>query len=62
MNPDQVVKIARSLEPFDFDTTYGGFKGQTLQDEFLKLRTLESMKIHLRHGGWNKHELLSWKW
>ncbi|KAH7399518.1 beta-lactamase-like protein [Pyrenochaeta sp. MPI-SDFR-AT-0127] len=49
--PSKIHGIWKSLKPFDFDSTYGGFAGQNVSRPDLKAQVLESMKIFLRRGG-----------
>ena len=56
--PDEILKIWRAIERFDFDTTHGAFVGMDVRDEGLKRRMLESMQIQTRGEGWERHELL----
>lgn len=49
--PAKIHGIWKSLRPFDFDSTYGGFAGQNVSRPDLKAQVLESMKIFLRRGG-----------
>ncbi|KAH9873839.1 hypothetical protein IAQ61_004466 [Plenodomus lingam] len=55
--PAKVHGIWKALEPFDFDSTYGGFPGQNLTRPNLKEQVLESMKIFLRRGGHENLEI-----
>ena len=56
--PDEIFKIWKAIQPFDFHTTHGAFVGMDVRDERLKERMLESMKIQVRGEGWKSHELL----
>lgn len=48
----------KALAPYDFDSTFGAFKGLIVRDEMVKKRVLDSMKIQVRAEGWDHHELL----
>ena len=56
--PDDILKIWKAIEGFEFDTTHGAFLGMDVRDGGLKWRILESMQIQTRVGGWEWHELL----
>ena len=56
--PDDILKIWKAIERFDFDTTLGAFVGMDVRDEGLKRRVLESMQIQTRGEGWLRHEIL----
>ena len=56
--PNEILKIWKAIEPFDFDTTHGAFVGMDVRDGELKRRMLESMQIQTRGEGWDEHEIL----
>lgn len=55
--PSKIHGIWKSLKPFQFDTTYGGFQGQNVQRADLKAQVLESAKVFLRTGGHEQAEI-----
>lgn len=56
--PDEILKVWRAIEPYEFDTTHGAFVGMDVRDKNLKKRMLESMKIQVRGEGWERHVIL----
>jgi len=56
--PKDMLRMWKALAPFDFEATFGAFKGLVVRHEKVKSRVLESMKIQVRGEGWEKHELL----
>jgi len=56
--PDAIYKIWKAIEPFEFETTHGGFPGQDIRRKGLKKEVLESMKIWVRTAGWDDAQIL----
>ena len=56
--PNEILKIWRAIEPYEFDTTHGAFAGMDVRDGDLKKRMLQSMQIQTRGEGWERHEIL----
>lgn len=56
--PDEMLRMWRALEPFEFESTHGAFVGLDVRDEKVKKRVLESMKIQVRGEGYSSHKLL----
>jgi len=56
--PRELLNMWKALAPYDFDSTFGAFKGLIVRDEMVKKRVLDSMKIQVRAEGWDHHELL----
>ena len=52
LDPASIHKIWKAVEPFEFDTTHGGFPGQDIKRKDLKRQILESMKIWVKTAGW----------
>ena len=58
LSPNEILKIWRAIEPYEFDTTHGAFAGMDVRDGDLKKRMLQSMQIQTRGEGWERHEIL----
>jgi len=57
LSPSAIHKIWKAVEPFDFETTHGGFSGQDIRANGLKRRVLESMKIWTGKAGFETHPI-----
>lgn len=62
MKPDTIHQIWKVLQPFEFDTTHGLFNGWEVRGDDVKGRVLESMKIQIKHQGFDDHALFSESW
>ena len=58
LSPDDILKIWKAIEGFEFDTTHGAFLGMEVRDGGLKRRVVVSMQIQTRVGGGEWHEVL----
>ncbi|KFA54420.1 hypothetical protein S40293_04326 [Stachybotrys chartarum IBT 40293] len=55
---DEVARMWSVLRGFEFAATHGAFAGMDIEDEGIKGRVLESMKIQVRYMGYGEHALL----
>lgn len=58
---DEMARMWGILKSHDFRATYGGFAGMDIEDEGVKGRVLESMKIQARHMGYGESEFMQTK-
>ncbi|KAJ4259897.1 hypothetical protein NW757_001846 [Fusarium falciforme] len=61
LNLDEMSRMWGILKRYDFRATYGGFAGMDIEDEGVKGRVLESMKIQARHMGYGESEFMQTK-
>ncbi|KAJ4195602.1 hypothetical protein NW755_001763 [Fusarium falciforme] len=61
LNLDEMSRMWGILKKYDFRATYGGFAGMDIEDEGVKGRVLESMKIQARHMGYGGSEFMQTK-
>ncbi|KAJ4197224.1 hypothetical protein NW767_009116 [Fusarium falciforme] len=61
LNLDEMSRMWGILKKYDFRATYGGFAGMDIEDEGVKGRVLESMKIQARHMGYGESEFMQTK-
>ncbi|RSM18695.1 hypothetical protein CDV31_002415 [Fusarium ambrosium] len=61
LNLDEMARMWGILKKYDFRATYGGFAGMDIEDEGVKGRVLESMKIQARHMGYGGSEFMQTK-
>ncbi|UPK98530.1 hypothetical protein LCI18_009465 [Fusarium solani-melongenae] len=61
LNLDEMSRMWGILKKYDFRATYGGFTGMDIEDEGVKGRVLESMKIQARHMGYGESEFMQTK-
>lgn len=58
LSASAVYGIWKAIEPFEFETTHGGFPTQDVRATDLKKRVLESMKIWVRTAGHTEAQIL----
>lgn len=61
LNLDEMSRMWGILKKYDFRATYGGFTGMDIEDEGVKGRVLESMKIQAGHMGYGESEFMQTK-
>jgi hypothetical protein len=61
LDPEALLGIWKAVEPFDFETTYGGFPGQDVRRKDAKKLMLESAQNWTRKAGWKDIEILGVK-
>lgn len=61
LNLDEMSRMWGILKKYEFRATYGGFAGMDIEDEGVKGRVLESMKIQARHMGYGESEFMQTK-
>ncbi|EEU48972.1 uncharacterized protein NECHADRAFT_103278 [Fusarium vanettenii 77-13-4] len=61
LNLDEMSRMWGILKKYEFRATYGGFTGMDIEDEGVKGRVLESMKIQARHMGYGESEFMQTK-
>lgn len=61
LNLDEMSRMWGILKKYEFRATYGGFTGMDIEDECVKGRVLESMKIQARHMGYGESEFMQTK-
>jgi hypothetical protein len=58
LGPDSILGIWRAVKGLEFESTHGLIPNMDVRDEDMKKRVLESMKIQVRHMGYDRHALL----
>ncbi|KAL2675669.1 hypothetical protein Neosp_011859 [[Neocosmospora] mangrovei] len=61
LNLDEMSRMWGILKKYEFRATYGGFAGMDIEDEGVKGRVLESMKIQAKHMGYGESEFMQTK-
>ncbi|KAM0425660.1 hypothetical protein ACHAPT_009192 [Fusarium lateritium] len=61
LSVEEMARMWGVLKKYDFRATYGGFAGMDIEDEGVKARVLESMKIQARHMGYGGSEFMQTK-
>ncbi|KAI8719816.1 Lactamase-B domain-containing protein [Fusarium sp. LHS14.1] len=61
LNLDEMSRMWGILKKYEFRATYGGFTGMDIEDEGVKGRVLESMKIQAKHMGYGESEFMRTK-
>ncbi|CAM1500446.1 Fc.00g096080.m01.CDS01 [Cosmosporella sp. VM-42] len=59
LNVEELSRMWGILRNYDFQATHGGFAGMDIEDQRIKERVLESMKIQARHMGHGGHEFMN---
>lgn len=54
--PGALKGIWDAVNPFDFETTFGGFPGQDVRRRDAKKLVLESMQNWVRKAGWSEEQ------
>lgn len=57
--PSEIQKAWEAVKDYEFDTTFGAFKGMDVRDKNVKSRVLQSMQIQIKAEGHPHHPLLS---
>jgi hypothetical protein len=56
LSGEEVFRMWSILKKYDFRSTHGAFATQDIEDENIKQRVLDSMKIQTKYAGWaNQH-------
>lgn len=59
LSPEEMAHMWAVLGSHEFKSTHGAFMGTDIEDERIKERVLESMKIQIRRMGWTGHPFLA---
>jgi hypothetical protein len=58
LSADEIARMWSILKNYEFRSTHGAFIGVDIEDDNLKTRVLQSMKIQVKSMGWENHLLL----
>lgn len=58
LSVDEMARMWGILKRYEFNATHGGFATMDIEDECVKGRVLESMKIQARHMGYAEHDFM----
>ncbi|KAH8883816.1 metallo-beta-lactamase family protein [Thozetella sp. PMI_491] len=58
LNADEIARMWRILKRYDFRSTHGAFITTDVEDDQIKQRVLDSMRIQVKYMGWESHPFM----